>query len=383
MMEPKRYFMTTTKKTAANALFAILAAAVLVGVGPAQASLPIPKKPPVIKATEVAEKKNERTAGQADVDAGEAALPAQDVDENADLPAYPKGAKIMSGEMQTYTISEEDTLLDIARHFSLGYVELRAANPEIDPWAPMPGETMVIPSMRLLPRAKQEGILVNLGEMRLYYFKEPGKPPLSYPLGIGREGLETPTGETRILRKTAGPVWRPTERMRKEKTWLPVAVPAGPANPLGTHALYLGFPQVLIHGSNKPWGIGRRVSSGCMRMYPEDIIKMFNMTPIGTKVTVVNQPIKIGWYKGGLYLEANPSMLQSNEIEIDGTHTPKPLDDGLKNFIKKVAGKSAKNIDWTTVKKTVRERRGYPVQIVSPPKKHGEEETSAAAHVYN
>lgn len=370
--------MTTARKTAA-----ILLLAAFIGAGSAQASLPVPKKPPAAKATEVAERQNDRTASQADVDAGEASLPAKDVDETAALPDYPAGALTMSGEMKTYTVDEEDTLLDIARHFSLGYVELRAANPDIDPWAPMPGETMVIPSMRLLPRAKQEGILVNLGEMRLYYFKDAGKPPLSYPLGIGREGLETPTGDTHILRKTAGPVWYPTERMRKEKTWLPTAVPAGAANPLGTHALYLGFPQVLIHGSNKPWGIGRRVSSGCMRMYPEDIIKMYDMAPVGTKVTVVNQPVKVGWYKGGLYLEANPSMSQSNEIEIDGTHTPKALDDSLKNFIKTVAGKSAGDIDWATVKKVVRERRGYPVQIVSPPKKRGEEQTDASAHVYN
>ena len=375
--------MTTARKTAQIPLLAALTAALLVAAGPATASLPIPKKPPTVKATEVAQKKNDRTAGQADVDTGETSLPVSDVDENIALPDYPAGARIMSGEMKTYTIGEEDTLLDIARHFSLGYVELRAANPDVDPWAPMPGETMVIPSMRLLPRAKQEGILVNLGEMRLYYFKEAGKPPLSYPLGIGREGLGTPTGETRILRKADGPVWRPTERMRKEKTWLPVSVPPGAANPLGTHALYLGFPQILIHGSNKPWGIGRRVSSGCMRMYPEDIIKMFNMTPIGTKVTIVNQPIKIGWYGGGLYLEANPSMTQSNEIEIDGTHTAKPLDDGLKKFIKDVAGKSADDIDWMTVKKAVRERRGYPIQIVVPKKKSDADETSNATRVYN
>ena len=134
-----------------------------------------------------------------------APLDVVDVEENYVLPDYPFGARIFTGDMTTYTVQEEDTFLDIARHFGLGYVELRAANPGIDPWAPVPGEQLVIPGMTLLPRAPQSGIVVNLGDMRMFYFKKPGQPPLTFPLGIGREGLQTPTGETSVIRKAAYP----------------------------------------------------------------------------------------------------------------------------------------------------------------------------------
>jgi L,D-transpeptidase ErfK/SrfK len=202
--------------------------------------------------------------------------------------------------------------------------------------------------------------------MRMYYFETPGKPPLTFPLGIGREGLETPTGTTSIVKKVVGPTWFPTERMRQEKPWLPAAIHAGNQNPLGTHAMYLGWPTFLIHGSNKPWGIGRRVSSGCMRMYPEDIITMFGLTPIGTKVTVVNQPIKVGWLEDGLYLEANPTLTQSNQIEVDGTHDIKPMTAGIRKTIAEAAGSQASHINWALAEKVVRERRGIPVLIAKP-----------------
>lgn len=323
----------------------------------AKPAKPKPAKPAVVKA--------KKPEADPKMDTGEKALPAQDVDENLPLPNYPRGARTATGEMKTYTLNEEDTFIDVARAYKLGYVELRAANPELDPWSPDPGSVMVIPTFKLLPRARQEGIVVNLGEMRMYYFRGAGLPPLSFPLGIGREGLETPLGDTSVVRKAAGPSWHPTERMKKEKAWLPATVAPGASNPLGTHAMYLGWPTFLIHGSNKPWGIGRRVSSGCMRMYPEDIINMFNMTPVGTRVTVVNQPIKTAWVGDNLYLEANPSMTQSGEIEIDGTHTIKPMGDGLRETIVQTAGEFAGRIDWSTVNKVIRERRGYPVLIAT------------------
>lgn len=295
----------------------------------------------------------------------DAALPVTDTQEGA-LPDYPPHALTSIGRIQTYVTNEEDTFIDIARNYDLGYVELRAANPKVDAWAPLPGTTVVIPSFKLIPRAPQNGIIVNLGEMRLYYFSKPGAEPFTHPLGIGREGLNTPTGTTSIIRKVAGPSWYPTARMRKEEPWLPAAVPPGPANPLGTHALYLGWPEIRIHGSNKPWGIGRRVSSGCMRMYPEDIIKTFDAVPVGAHVTVVDQPVLVAWVGGTLYLEANPSKIQSNEIEVDGTHTTqRPLTAGLRETIIRTAGKAAPNIEWDIVNKVMRERRGVPVAILA------------------
>ncbi len=290
------------------------------------------------------------------------ALPANDTDENK-LPPYPENAMIATGKFQSYTVGEEDTFLDIARHFNLGYVELRAANPTVDPWSPTPGTEMLIPTFSLLPRAPQEGIVVNLGKMRLYYYETPGEAPESFAIGIGREGLSTPVGETTIVRKVDGPSWYPTDRMRKEKAYLPKVIGPGPSNPLGTHALYLGWPTFLIHGSNKPWGIGRRVSSGCMRLYPEDIVTIFSSVPVGTKVTVVDQPILVGWYEGNLYLEANPSQTQSNDIDFDNEMTIKLLTDGMKKEIIKTAGDHAKDLDWAFIEEIVKQRRGYPIAI--------------------
>jgi L,D-transpeptidase ErfK/SrfK len=302
--------------------------------------------------------------GAAEAATDEGPLPLKDIDENVPLPPYPVNSRTAIGELGTYTVGEEDTFADIARHFGLGYVELRAANPGVDPWAPLPGDTLVIPSFNLLPRARQDGIVVNLGKMRMYYFV-PGRAPISYAIGIGREGLETPIGETHIVRKVAGPTWYPTPRMRKDKPWLPSAISPGAANPLGTHAMYLGWPEFLIHGSNKPWGIGRRVSSGCMRLYPEDIVQLFGMAGPGTKVTVVDQPVLVAWVGDGLYLEANPSKLQSNNIEIDGVVSPKPMSEGLRKTIAEAAGEFSGRIDWSTAERAVRDRRGYPVLIAT------------------
>jgi L,D-transpeptidase ErfK/SrfK len=289
--------------------------------------------------------------------------PAPDLDEGLPLPPYPPGAITAFGHMQTWTMGEEDTLLDVARHFDLGYVETRAANPDIDAWSPLPGTQMVIPSFRLLPRAKQEGVVVNLAEMRMYYFRKPGAAPETFPIGIGRDGLMTPVGETQITRKLAGPTWFPTARMRTDHPYLPASVPQGPMNPLGTHALYLGWKEFRIHGSNKPWAIGRRVSSGCMRMYPEDIIRVYGEVPVGTKVTVVEQPILIAWAGRQLYIEANPSRTQSNALEIDGEFEPKDMTDGLRKVILSVAGRAGDLIDWDAAEQAVHERRGIPVLL--------------------
>ncbi len=299
-------------------------------------------------------------------------LVATDTDETLPLPKYPPHALVATGKQEAYKLGEEDTLLDVARAYRLGFVEVRAANPDIDPWTPVPGQEIVIPGFKLLPRAPQEGIVVNLAEMRMYYFRTPGHAPITFPIGVGREGLQTPTGKTTIIRKTAGPMWFPTDRMREEKPYLPKAVPAGPSNPLGTHALYLGWPTFLIHGSNKPWAIGRRVSSGCMRMYPEDIRKLFELVPVGTRVTVVDQPILVGTVDGKLYLEVNPSKTQGNDIENDGDHTDKPLTDAVRKVIVEAAGVPDSAIDWDIVDAAFKARTGVPVVITA-----GEEKKSA------
>src|SRR5919106_3546198 len=184
----------------------------------------------------------------------------------------------------------------------------------------------------------------------------------SFPIGIGRDGLTTPKGSTQVARKQKDPTWRPTARMRAEKPELPEAVPAGPDNPLGNRAMYLGWPQYLIHGTNKPLGIGRRTSSGCVRMYPEDVEYLYDRVEIGTKVTVVDQPIKLSWIDGELYIEAHPTQKQSDQIEESGKFEP-ILDSSVVDQVLAVASAEAPLLDWSRIRQATIERRGYPIRI--------------------
>ena len=265
-------------------------------------------------------------------------------------------------ETTSYRATYDDTLLDVARRFKLGYVEMVAANPGTDPWVPGEGTNVVLPTVHLLPVAEPEGIIINLADMRLYYFEAPGAPMQSFPIGIGRDGLKTPLGSSTITRKRKDPSWRPTARMRAEDPKLPEVVHAGPDNPLGNRAMYLGWPQYLIHGTNKPLGIGRRVSSGCIRMYPEDIEYLFEEVAIGTKVTVVDQPIKLSWIDDALYIEAHPTQVQSDQIEASGTFEPL-LDSKVVDQVLAVAGADAPLLDWSRIRQATIERRGYPIRI--------------------
>lgn len=267
------------------------------------------------------------------------------------------------GEMETYTAVYEDTLIHLARKHDLGFVEIRAANPKLDPWIPGEGAEVILPKRNLLPNARREGLVINLPEMRVYAFVNGDDAPYTYPLGIGREGLATPLGETSVVRKKEGPTWRPTPRMRKEDPSLPASVPPGPENPLGTHALYLGWPTYAIHGTNKPYGIGRRVSSGCIRMYPEHIMRFYEQVPVGTKVNVVNQPIKVAWIGNELYLEAHPDMEQAMKMEQFGAVEQYEFSDEDMERIIDVAGQYHEFLNWPRIRMALRERNGYPVRI--------------------
>ncbi|MGI9493962.1 MAG: L,D-transpeptidase family protein [Geminicoccaceae bacterium] len=268
-------------------------------------------------------------------------------------------------ETSSYRASYDDTLLELARQYKLGYVEIVAANPDTDPWIPGEGTDVVLPTIHLMPKindAEPEGIIINLADMRLYFFQKRGDAPKSFPIGIGRDGLGTPTGETKVVGKRANPSWHPTERMRKEDPELPEVVPPGPDNPLGTHAMYLGWSQYLIHGTNQPWGVGRRVSSGCVRMYPEDVESLFEMVEVGTKVTVIDQPIKFGWIGGELYMEAHPTQKQSDQLESKGEFDRK-LDSSVVEQAIAVAGKDHSRLNWSRIRRATIERRGYPVRV--------------------
>ncbi|MCB9978699.1 MAG: L,D-transpeptidase family protein [Rhodospirillales bacterium] len=267
------------------------------------------------------------------------------------------------GKMQFHTATQKDSLVYLARDFNLGFVELRAANPEVDPWLPGAGTRVLLPTMHLLPRGPREGIVINLPEMRLYAWTKPDRAPLSFPIGIGREGLNTPTGTTQVMQKIDGPIWRPTKRMREEDPELPEAVPQGPENPLGTHALYLGWNEYRIHGTNKPFGIGRRSSSGCIRMYPEGIVDLYHAASVGESVTVLNQPVKAAWVGKEFYLEAHPTIEQADEMEQTGTLTSYRLSEDDMRLILAVAGDDSNGLDWDLIRGAVQDRRGYPVVV--------------------
>ena len=266
------------------------------------------------------------------------------------------------GSNQYYQVKEKETLLDIARLHDLGFIELVAANPGVDPWLPGLGRTVLLPTQHLLPGAPRRGIVINLPELRLYYFGDGSRPAATYPIGVGRLGRETPLGSTSVVAKRKDPVWIPPQSIRAERPELPAAIPPGPDNPLGLYALNLGWPSYVIHGTNKPYGIGRRVSSGCIRMYPEDIERLFETVAMGTPVTVVDQPVKLGWSEGELYLEVHPTVEEGDELEARGWFIPIPVQ-RLKERVIEAAGRSASRIYWPSVHRAARAKRGIPVQI--------------------
>ena len=233
--------------------------------------------------------------------------------ETFDLPSQHFG---VIGSMRTVQSTYEDTLLDIARRSNIGQNQMERVNPGVDRWMPGEGTLITVPSHYVLPRAERKGVVLNLPEMRMYYFppKKPGQPAQvqTYPISIGRMDWATPLGMTTITSKKKDPSWRPPESIRREHAEkgdpLPRVVPAGPNNPLGAYAMRLGMPSYLIHGTNKPLGVGMRVSHGCIRMLPEDIEHLFAQLPVGTQVNIVNQPVKAGWYGGKLYLEVHPAL---------------------------------------------------------------------------
>ena len=215
------------------------------------------------------------------------------------------------GTLQVITASTDDTLSDIARRFNLGYEEIVSANPHVDPWLPGAGTKIVIPTQFVLPDAPRQGIVINLAAMRLFYFPKAkaGEPQkvVTHPVGIGRVQWKTPEGVTRVASKKENPAWIPPLSIRKEHAEngdpLPAIVPPGPDNPMGTHVLKLDWPSYAIHGTDKPPSIGLRGSHGCLRMYPEDIVGIYNEVPVGTPVRVVNQPRLLGWRDHKLYLQ--------------------------------------------------------------------------------
>jgi L,D-transpeptidase ErfK/SrfK len=260
------------------------------------------------------------------------------------------GKDSVIGMVRYYTVRENESLIEIARMFDLGFNEISNANPGTDPFVPPDGMRAKIPAEWILPDVKvRQGIIINIAEMRLYFFPERNSEFVyTFPIGIGDEGTETPVGRFRIIQKIAQPYWRVPKSIKKEDPELPDVVPPGPDNPLGSHAMRLSAPGILIHGTNRPWGIGRKVSHGCIHLYPEDIPWLFDHVKKGTRVTIVEQPVKVGLRGNRIYLEVH--------------------DVGKKDYLqealsilgkKKLIGK----IDQERLDRVIREKDGIPAVI--------------------
>ncbi len=270
----------------------------------------------------------------------------------------PKGDDVI-GRLAIIRLEKGDTLPDIARHFSLGINAISAANPGVDVWVPEAGEPIMLPLSFILPDAPRRGIVINLAAMRLFYFKGDSKSLAvsTYPLGVGTVERPSPIGQMNVVRKVTRPTWHVpasiAEDHRKRGDPLPAKVLPGPQNPLGEYALYLSKPSYLIHGTNKPASIGLRATNGCIRLYPEDVKKLYENTPVNTPVRIVNQPYLLGQSDGVVYVEVHTPLQGLDAVEFDKIHTK------LRNIEKE----SGRAVDWSKVKEVLAEARGIPVPV--------------------
>jgi L,D-transpeptidase ErfK/SrfK len=261
----------------------------------------------------------------------------------------------------------QDTLLDIARRNSLGYYEIIRANPGVDMWLPGTGTDIMLPGRRILPPGPREGIVVNLPEHRLYYYPKPKKGEkqvvITYPVSIGKMDWKTPIGETRVIQKEKHPNWYPPEGVRKEHLAngdpLPAVVKAGPDNPLGDYAMRLaaGNGTYLIHGTNNPMAVGMAITHGCVRMYPEDVAALFPLIPVGTKVWLVNEPVKVAFVDGELLMEAHPP------VDEEGQNTSEPNLDLLSQKLDQALGSTTAAIHWDFAKQALQAANGIPTVV--------------------
>lgn len=232
------------------------------------------------------------------------------------------------GTVERASSEINETIEDVGRRFGVGYYEMVRANPQVDSVYSLPARTsLTIPSQYILPPGLREGIVINLAEYRLYYYPPDENIVITFPVGIGKKGWNTPLGTTRVIAKVSHPTWRPTEKIlaaaEQMGAPLPEVFPAGPNNPLGEYALRLGWPAVLIHGANRVDGIGARVSAGCIRMLPEDIEYLFNNIKTGTKVRVVNDSIKIGRMSGSFFAQVYSPLSEEKNIHLNNVFSKK------------------------------------------------------------
>jgi L,D-transpeptidase ErfK/SrfK len=298
-----------------------------------------------------------------------------------DLP--PEGQDVI-GAVSTMVASHDDTLVDIAHRHGLGYQDIVRANPTVNVWVPGEGTEIILPNRFVLPPGPRTGLVLNLAEYRMYYYPRPqeGQPAVvhTYPMSIGRMDWETPLGKTQIVAMAKNPAWYPPQSVRDEHAAdgdpLPRVVPPGPANPLGTRALRLGLPGYLIHGTNRPAGVGMRVSHGCVRMFPEDIEFLFERISVNTAVRIVNVPVKVGWDGEALVAEVHPLLEEPQRLGDETAEHLETLDADLQIPKPEKPGKNplthvteqfivatserAGQLDWNKVEALVERADGIP-----------------------
>ncbi|MGI9309335.1 MAG: L,D-transpeptidase family protein [Gammaproteobacteria bacterium] len=256
----------------------------------------------------------------------------------------------------------EDTLLDIGREYGLGYEEITLANPSVDPWVPGDGTAVNLPTRFVLPAADRRGLVINIAEYRLYYFyRNKGQDYVeTFPISIGRMDWRTPLGRASVVDKVHKPTWYPPQSVREEYAadgrTLGSQVPPGPDNPLGDYALRLSIPGYLIHGTNKPAGVGMRVTHGCIRMFPEDIEFLFPRVEVKTRVQIVNQPFKMGWMGDELYLEVHRPL---DEDETGESDSLTPI---TQAYVAATRDRPA-IVDWKTIDAVYQDKLGIPVAV--------------------
>lgn len=279
--------------------------------------------------------------------------------------SLPPAGEDIIGQVRTITAKYEDTFADIGTANDLGYLELIAANPGVDPWLPKPGTEIVLPTRFILPPGPRVGIVINLAEYRLYYYPKGKNVVRTYPLGIGREGWGSPIALTKVTAKTANPTWTPPASIKAEHAAdgdpLPNVVPAGPDNPLGPFKFTLGLPGYLIHGSNKQFGIGMRTSHGCFRMYNDNVLELAKLVPVGTSVRIINEPYKFGVSGGRAYLEAHTPLDAEGQPSGQDKHSVV-----VNALVKREDLASHLQVNWDVVRDVVSAEDGLPVEIGAP-----------------
>lgn len=280
----------------------------------------------------------------------------------AEYPLPAENSRLIGENTTTQVPNDKRPLESIAARYQVGLLNMLEANPGTDPWLPAAGSQLTIPHQMLLPDTKREGIVVNLAELRLYYYPKGENKVIVYPIGIGQQGIMTPSMVTHISQKIPNPTWTPTPNIRKryaqDGVKLPAVFPAGPDNPMGLFALRLayGSGHYLIHGTNADFGIGMRVSSGCIRLRPDDIAALFDSVSEKTRVQVVNQPVKYAIEPDGKrYIEVH-QPLSRNEQD-DPQTMPLPLSKTLKRFI------NSEESDKALIEATLKRRSGMPVLV--------------------